>query len=36
MVYYAVANGRSIDIFLNWGECNDSVKGYKNAFYITF
>jgi len=33
MTFYAVANGRSIGIFLNWNDCNNSVKGYKNALY---
>jgi len=36
MVFYAVANGRNIGIFLNWNDCNDSVKGYKNAVYKKF
>jgi len=36
MVFYAVANGRNIGIFLNWNDCNDSVKGYKNALYKKF
>ena len=36
MPYYAVANGRSIGIFLNWNDCNNSVKGYKNAIYKKF
>jgi ribonuclease HI len=36
MPYYAVANGRNIGIFLNWNDCNDSVKGYKNALYKKF
>jgi ribonuclease HI len=36
MVFYAVANGRNIGIFLNWADCNDSVKGYKNAIYKKF
>lgn len=36
MVYYAVANGRTIGIFLHWNECNISVKGYKNALYKKF
>jgi viroplasmin and RNaseH domain-containing protein len=30
---YAVSNGRNIGIFLNWNDCNNSVKGYKNALY---
>jgi ribonuclease HI len=36
MVFYAVANGRNIGIFSNWNECNNSVKGYKNAIYKKF
>ena len=36
MAFYAVANGRSIGIFLNWVECSNSVKGYKNAIYKKF
>ena len=36
MAFYAVANGRNIGIFLNWTECNHSVKGYKNAMYKKF
>ena len=33
MVFYAVSNGRNVGIFLNWNDCNNSVKGYKNALY---
>lgn len=36
MPYYAVANGRITGIFLNWNDCNNSVKGYKNAIYKKF
>ena len=36
MSFYAVANGRTIGIFLNWNDCNNSVKGYKNAIYKKF
>ena len=36
MTFYAVANGRSIGIFLNWVDCSNSVKGYKNASYKKF
>jgi len=36
MPFYAVANGRTIGIFLNWNDCNNSVKGYKNALYKKF
>jgi len=36
MAFYAVANGRDIGIFLNWNDCNASVKGYANALYKKF
>jgi len=36
MPFYAVANGITIGIFLNWNDCNNSVKGYKNALYKKF
>ena len=36
MSFYAVANGRTIGIFLNWNDCNNSVKGHKNAIYKKF
>lgn len=36
MPYYAVANGRAIGVFSTWVECNQSVKGYKNAAYKKF
>jgi len=36
MVFYAVANGRTKGIFLTWPECNESVKGFKNAIYKKF
>lgn len=36
MVYYAVKNGRRIQIFLNWNDCSNSVKGFKNAIYKKF
>lgn len=36
MPFYAVANGRTIGIFLNWNDCNKSVNGYKNALYKKF
>jgi len=36
MSFYAVANGRTPGIFLNWNDCNNSVKGYKNALYKKF
>ena len=36
MIFYAVANGRKTGIFLNWIDCNNSVKGYPNAKYKKF
>jgi ribonuclease HI len=36
MSYYSVANGKTIGVFLNWNDCNNSVKGYKNALYKKF
>jgi len=33
MVYYAVAKGRNIGIFTTWEECQQSVKGFKNALF---
>ena len=36
MSYYAVSNGKNIGIFSNWKDCNNSVKGYKNALYKKF
>ena len=36
MVFYAVSTGRNVGIFLNWNDCNNSVKGYKNALYKKF
>lgn len=36
MPFYAVANGKTIGIFLHWNDCNNSVKGYKNALYKKF
>ena len=36
MPFYAVANGKNKGIFLNWNDCNSSVKGYKNALYKKF
>lgn len=36
MPYYAVRNGRNIGIFTSWNDCNESVKGYKNASYKKF
>lgn len=36
MPHYAVANGRTIGVFSTWDECNNVVKGYKNASYKKF
>jgi ribonuclease HI len=36
MPYYAVAKGNTTGIFLNWNDCNSSIKGYKNALYKKF
>jgi len=36
MPFYAVANGENIGIVLNWNDCNNSVKGFKNALYKKF
>jgi ribonuclease HI len=36
MAFYAVKNGRTIGIFLNWVDCDNSVKGYTNALYKKF
>lgn len=36
MVFYAVSNGRNVGIFLNWNDCSNSIKGYKNALYKKF
>ncbi len=36
MPFYAVANGKNIGTFLNWNDCNNSVKGCKNALYKKF
>ena len=36
MTFYAVANGRTLGIFLKWEDCKKSVKGYSNALYKKF
>tara|TARA_B110000977_G_C11075007_1_gene490840 strand:- start:2444 stop:3280 length:837 start_codon:yes stop_codon:yes gene_type:complete len=36
MSFYAVANGRSIGVFLNWNECSESVSGFNGALYKKF
>lgn len=33
MGYYAVAKGRQVGIFHTWAECQQSVKGFKNALF---
>ena len=34
--YYVVKKGHSIGIFKTWGECKNSVNGYKNPIYRKF
>jgi transposase InsO family protein len=34
--FYAVRVGRSTGIFLTWGECQDSVNGYRAAEFKSF
>ena len=36
MSYYAIANGKTKGIFLNWSDCKNPVKNYKNAIYKKF
>ena len=36
MPFYAVAKGYDTGVFLNWNECNNSVKGFKGAVYKKF
>jgi ribonuclease HI len=36
MVFYAVANGRTTGIFMNWTDCKNSIHGYKSAIYKKF
>lgn len=36
MPYYAVVNGKTPGIFMNWNECFKSITGYKNAKYKRF
>jgi viroplasmin and RNaseH domain-containing protein len=36
MVYYAVANGKTNGIFLNWNDCFNSINNYSNAIYKKF
>ena len=34
--FYAVANGYNIGIFSTWNECNEQVKGFRNAKFQKF
>lgn len=34
--YYVVKKGHNIGIFKSWGECKNSVNGYKNPIYRKF
>ena len=34
--YYAVASGRTVGIFDNWEDCNESIKGFSGALYKSF
>lgn len=36
MKLYAVAKGRTTGIFNNWSECEDSVKGFRDAKFKKF
>lgn len=36
MSFYAVVQGRTTGIFLNWSDCKNSVVGYKGALYKKF
>jgi len=36
MPFYAVANGRTVGIFLTWNDCKTSVNGYQHAIYKKF
>jgi len=36
MPYYAVANGRTVGIFVDWTTCNESIKGFPKAIYKKF
>ena len=35
-MYYAVANGKEIGIFLSWDDCKKSINGFKGAIYKKF
>lgn len=34
--YYVVLRGRQRGVFDNWGDCQDSIAGYKGADYQGF
>lgn len=36
MAFYAVASGRRPGIYDTWAQCEDQVKGFKNAKYKKF
>ncbi|KQS70910.1 uncharacterized protein Dere_GG26481 [Drosophila erecta] len=36
MAFYAVASGRRTGVYDSWAECEEQVKGYKNAKYKKF
>lgn len=36
MRYYAVKRGRKPGVYETWNECQDQVKGFKNAIYKSF
>ncbi|KAH8284564.1 hypothetical protein KR018_004296, partial [Drosophila ironensis] len=36
MAYYAVASGRKVGVYDNWEQCEQQVKGFKNAKYKKF
>lgn len=36
MAFYAVASGRRSGVYGSWAECEEQVKGFKNAKYKKF
>ena len=36
MMFYAVANGRSVGVFTNWTDCKHSVQGFSGAVFKKF
>ena len=36
MVFYAVAKGSKVGIFLNWNECKESINHFSNAIFKKF